>query len=109
MSFKGLLNTTCKIQELTETQDTTTGQKEQTWGNKLNGVKCRLDQASGAEFAAPNSIMARASHVLFLEKKYTLNEKNHRVKIKANVYNILLVSDGGGHGHHLELLLQIIT
>jgi head-tail adaptor len=108
MSFKGLLNTTCTIQEITETQDSGTGQKEKTWSNIKNGVKCRLDQASGKEFAAPNSIMAKASHILFLDSKYNLKEKNHRIIIKSTTYNILLVSDGGGHGHHLELLLEII-
>lgn len=108
MSFQGLLNTSCNIQKIINAQDSTTGELEKTWANIYTGVKCRLDQASGQEFASPNSILARATHILFMDKKYTLKEGTYRIVTGGNNYNILLVSDGGGHGHHLELTLQLI-
>ena len=108
MSFRGLLNTTCSIQSLTETQNSTTGQKGKTWANVNTGVRCRLDQNTGQEFAAPDSIKSKATHILFMDKKYSMASKGNRIKIGVNAYNILSVQDGGGHGHHFELLLEKI-
>lgn len=108
MSFKGLLNIVCKIQSVTLTQHAVTRRKVKSWSNTYTGVKCRLDQNSGREFAAPSSIKSKADHVLFLEKKYSITEKSNRIVIGSDTYNILSVQDGGGHEHHLELLLQKI-
>lgn len=107
MSFEGLLNKTCNIQALTETQNSTSGQKVKAWANLHTGVKCRLDQNTGSEFSAPDSIKSKATHILFL-KIHNLTAKASRINIGVNNYNILSVQDGGGHGHHLELLLEKI-
>lgn len=110
MSFEGLLNTTCTIQTLTESQDADTGQDIKTWTDTEINVKCRLDNAEGEELMSDTGEVVKASHTLFLDNPVyvTLNEKNNRIVVAGNSYNILLVKDAGGHGHHTELLLQRI-
>jgi hypothetical protein len=108
MSFQGLLNTSCIIQTLTETQDPDTGQDIKVWVNTEIDVKCRLDNAEGDEIMSDTGEVVKASHTLFLNNPtyINLNEKNNRIVVSGNNYNILLVKDAGGHGHHTELLLQ---
>ena len=108
MSFNGLLNRTCKIQKVTKTEDPDSGELNDAWTTIYNNVKCRLDEAKGKEFASPNSILALADHVLFLNYGYVLKAGEHQIVIGADSYNILLVKNAGGEFHHLELMLQRI-
>jgi SPP1 family predicted phage head-tail adaptor len=110
MSFNGLLNTTCTIQTLTETQDADTGQDIKTWTDTEINVKCRLDNAEGDEIMSDTGEVVKASHTLFLNNPTYINldEKSNRIVIEGISYNILLVKDAGGHGHHTELLLRRI-
>jgi hypothetical protein len=50
--------------------------------------------------------MKKATHTLFIENKYTLNMYTNRIKKDGITYNILQITDGGGHGHHFELALE---
>jgi head-tail adaptor len=106
MSYSTLLNITCTKQTLTETQSAT-GKITKTWVNTTTGIKCRLDQAKGQEFNTVTGKMAKATHTLFLLKSAGLmDEKTNRIVIGSNIYDILMVSDAGGHSHHYELLLE---
>ena len=106
MSFSGLLNTTFTKQTLTETQSGT-GKITSSWADTTTGIKCRLDEAKGQEFTTYTGKVAKATHVLFIQKSVgLLDEKTNRVKIGTNIYDTLMVSDAGGHGHHYQLLLQ---
>ena len=108
MSFDSLLNKTCKIQELTNTQDSTTGQMVKSWTDKYINVKCRRDQASGGEFESDNSILKRATHIFFMRNNYTIAEGKNRIVFDGKNYNVLLVGDAGGHGHHFEIETELV-
>jgi len=108
MSYKGLLNTTCTIQVSTETQDTTTNQMIDSWATFASSVKCRLDQASGGKQVSSDDILSKKTHTLFVEYRTDLNWKNHRVVIGSYTYDILLILNAGGHGHHTELALELV-
>jgi hypothetical protein len=89
----------------------TSGEPIETWTNAAVNVKCRLDEANGQEIRTANNVYVKASHVLFMQADtggIALNEKDNRIKIGATVFNILLVKDAGGAGHHKELLLERI-
>jgi len=108
MSYTGLLNKFCSIQELTKTQDSETGQMIDSWAVKYNNVKCRLDQPTGTEIAAQGSILSQATHVLFIGINYTLTAGENRIVFDGKNYNILLIKNASGHDHHLEILLRIL-
>ena len=108
MSFNSLLRHTCTIQVRTVTYNSDTGQQVESWADSVTGVKCRLDQAKGSEYRQPTAIYSKATHVLFMATR-TLSPKNNLVIIDSNTYNILDVSDGGGAGHHIEVLLERIV
>jgi SPP1 family predicted phage head-tail adaptor len=106
MSFAGLLNKKCTIEVLTKTQNATTRQVVEIWGVAYSNVKCRLDGAESREFLGANKDVTLATHILFIENKYKLSMYKNRVKVDGIIYNILQITDGGGHGHHLELYLE---
>ena len=106
MSFLGLLNSTCTIQLLTETQSAT-GKILQSWANSVTGVKCRLDTARGEEVMTATGKVRKATHTLFISHACgVLSEKNNRIVCGGITFDILLVADAGGHSHHYELLLE---
>jgi len=107
MSFDTLLNIYCDIQTLTTAQDATTGQMVKSYANKYASVPCRLDGADGTEEASAGTIQSRATHVLFLRTDYKIDVKD-RINIGSVHYNILLITDAGGHKDHQELLLELI-
>lgn len=110
MSFDALLNKTCTIQTLTETQSPS-GQKVQTWNNTLLLVKCRIDSIGGQEQIAPSMVFEKATHKLFLRNQtVTLDVGIHRVVLDSVTYNILLVQRMYEFTDlsHLELLLEIV-
>ena len=107
MSYNSLLNTTCTIQSLTKSYDDDSGQETESWANSATSVQCRLDQAKGGEVRGATAIYEKATHILFI-KTQTISEETNRIVIGSETFNILLVADASGHGHHLELLLERI-
>ena len=107
MSYNNLLNTTCTIQSLTKSHDEDSGQETESWADSATNVKCRIDQAKGGEVRAATSIYEKATHILFIKNR-TISEETNRIVIGSETFNILLVADASGHGHHLELLLERI-
>ena len=107
MSFKGLLNTTCTIQSKTVSYNASSREQEETWADSVTSVKCRLDQATGTEKRTPIAIFSRVTHVLFMGFR-TLSSNTHRIVIDSITYNILLVSNASGEGHHIEAFLEVI-
>jgi hypothetical protein len=72
-------------------------------------IPCRLDEASGQEIKSSTGQYVKATHVLFIKASnggVTLTEKSYRIVCESNTYNILLIKDAGGQGHHKELLLE---
>ena len=109
MSFIGLLNTTCTIQQKTKTQ-ASTGQVKYTWANFATSVKCRLDMAGAGLVRKPEDIYNKATHLLFIEYRTDIDVVNFRIQIGSDNYTILQIADGGGkRNHHLELDLEKLT
>jgi len=106
MSFANLLNTTCKIQTVTEARDASYG-VTRTTAVRYNGVPCRLDGASGDEFRGDNRIIDKATHKLFMPLGYGVKVTD-QVVCNGSTYNVLSVTDAGGHGHHTELILELV-
>jgi hypothetical protein len=109
MSFKGMLNAFCTIRKVAETQSPLSGQINDAWQDVAVNVRCRLDEASGQEIKTETGKYVKATHVLFIENAtggIDINEKEYEIVISENSYNILLIKDAGGHGHHKEILLQ---
>nr|BDD45342.1 hypothetical protein 18 [Elusimicrobiota bacterium] len=108
MSFNGLLNIRCNIQEKIRAQSPDTGQIEEVWADVAMNIRCRLDEATGQEFKTKTSQYVKATHVLFIKETGGINliESKHKIVIDGNSYNILLVKNAGGHNHHKEVLLE---
>lgn len=107
MSFDGLLNATCSIWKVSLTENSTTGQQADSYAVKYASVKCRLDQADGGSYLAPQRIKEKATHVLFLPFTYDVQETD-QIRIGAITYTVLLVANAGGQGHHQELFLEYV-
>jgi SPP1 family predicted phage head-tail adaptor len=105
MSFQKLLNKTCTIKSRTVAQNATSGEQVETFAVKYSNVRCRLDEAAGGEFRGSTRIVDKATHMLFIPFNYSVVETDE-VVIANNNYNVLLVRDAGGHGHHKELMLE---
>lgn len=109
MSYNSLLNTTCTIQVATKAVNATTGEVTKSWATHATLVPCRLDQARGAEIRKADNVYIKATHMLFILYRTDLNEKDYRIVIGSNTYNILLVRQAGGMTNHTELDLEIIS
>jgi len=105
MTFQGLLNTKCNIEITTKSQDASK-QMIDAWSVQYANVKCRIDGATGEVFLGENKQVNYATHILFIEKKYNIDMHKNRIKMGSNIYNILQITDGGGHGHHFEIFLE---
>ena len=104
--FDDLLNTMCTIQIATTAQNANSYQMIKTWTTHASSVACRLEQASGGVRVSGNDILSKTSHILFLDYRTDIDWSDKRIVVGSNTFNILLVSDAGGEGHHLELSLK---
>lgn len=107
MAFANLLNKTCIIQTLTTARDATSFGPTRTYANRYSGVACRLDGATGSKFRGDSRIQDRASHRLFMPLGYQVKATD-RVIVEGVSYDVLSVTDAGGHGHHTELYLEVV-
>jgi SPP1 family predicted phage head-tail adaptor len=105
MSFQNLLNKTCTIKARTVAQHATSGEQVETFAVKYSNVRCRLDEAAGGEYRGATRIVDKATHVLFINFNYNVIDTD-AVVVGTETYNVLLVKDAGGHGHHKELMLE---
>lgn len=106
MSFSTWLNTTCTIRRFTEGAADDYGQPAKSWANLATGVLCRLEPTSGKEIWIDKQLVI-SNFTLFLLPAQDVTEKDEIV-LGGETYNVLLVSDAAGHGHHQELALQAI-
>jgi hypothetical protein len=106
-----LLRHRCTFEQRTVAQSATSGQSNETWVAKYANERCRLEESGGREFATQTGKMVRSTHVLFINSlpASTINEKDWRLDIGGLKYNILLIADAGGAGHHYEIALERIA
>jgi hypothetical protein len=107
MSFDDLLNTTCSVSTVVQTRDATSRGAAPVKTLRHSNVPCRLDGATGSEYKGDNRVLGKMTHVLFLSPRYVLRETDV-VTISGTDYNVLVVTDGGGHGHHTEAALELV-
>ena len=109
MSFDGLLNQRCTIEENMPTNEAS-GEQTNVWGVVASAVKCRFEPKGGGRIVGAQSIYEKASHSLFMRARNGLRitTKDHRVDVEGDKYTILLVSviPGKSYNSHLELLLE---
>ena len=109
MSFDGLLNQRCDIEENTPTHDAA-GQQVDSWGVVASAVKCRFEPKGGGRVVGAQSIYEDASHILFMRARAGLRitTKDHRIDVEGEKYTILLTSviPGKSYNSHLEILLE---
>lgn len=104
---RSLLNTTCIFEQRAGTQSTTSGQMNYTWAAVYTSIRCRLDENTGREFTSQTGKSMRSTHVLFINAlPGAITEADWRVDVGGLKYNILLIADAGGAGHHYELALE---
>lgn len=80
-----------------------------TWAAAQTGVRCRIDEATGREYKAQSGAYVQATHVLFVPHAavtVAISEAEYRVDVGGNKYDILLIADAGGAGHHYEIALE---
>lgn len=110
MSFDSLLNNFCTIEQLTETQDSDSGEMIRSWSVVLPSVKCRLDDTGGERIVAPAQIYEKATHILYMRdpQSVSLNTKDYRIDVDGDKYTILMVIDrySAMSKYHLEILLE---
>lgn len=100
MSFEKLLNTTCTIQEKTDTQGAT-GEVTSSWATKTAGVACRINSgknASVAEDIGKRSLVAVKIYFLI----DTDIVEGNRIVADGVTYDVILVAQDSS-ADHLEV------
>ncbi len=104
MSFQALLNSTCDIEEKTETQNAQTGEMVATWASLHTDVECRIVDKNFINSKTNSSLYQKSTHMLYMEYK-TIDCLTHRVLIDDIPYKIYGVSDMGSSEKYLCLYL----
>lgn len=106
MSFIGLLNTTCSSVRPAASGQSASGRQRATNSAVLTSEPCRLQSRGGKELIGDREtaiedlvLFVRASADILEDDIVTVNAKNYEVK---------LVQDGGGAGHHWECVVKLV-
>ena len=109
MSILSLYNKKCNIQKRAKTYDANTKQLIETWSNMLVGIPCCINTLAGGEKFNSNRKVVNATDKLYLINNSGITEGEHRVSLEGITYDILLIADASGRGHHKELWLQKVV
>ncbi|MBT3393055.1 MAG: head-tail adaptor protein [Elusimicrobiaceae bacterium] len=104
MSFESLLNTTCDIQEKTETQDAQTGEMVASWANVFTDLDCRIVDKNFVDSKTSSSLYQKSTHMLYMEYK-DIMPTTHRFVIDSENYKIYGISDMGSSAKYLCIYL----
>lgn len=96
MSLKTLLNKTCKISQITYTQDEQSGEQQIVSTVLENSLPCRLRTRSVSERKYSLPAYALATHSIYIRAKSGLYGKKLSATIDGNIYDILGFIDMGG-------------
>jgi hypothetical protein len=100
----------CNFEQRTGTRSATSGQTNYTWAAVYSDQRCRLEESGGREFKTQTGIAVRGTHVLFVNAlPGAITEKDWRIDIGGLKYDILLISDAAGAGHHYEIQLERVA
>lgn len=104
--IRDYFNKFCTIKSRVLTPNSKTNQMVESFTNKYVNIPCRLEPISGSEFPANATYLSKATHILYIDKVYTTQTDS--VTINSVDYDILFIDDAAGHGHHYELILEVI-
>ena len=96
MSLKTLLNKTCKISQITYTQEAASGEQKTTATVLETALPCRLRTRSVSERKYSLPAYALATHSIYVQAKSTLYGKKLAVEIDSNTYDVIGLINMGG-------------
>lgn len=106
MSFDALLNKTGTVRRFTSAGVSASGHEKSTWATVATGVKCRLQSRGGNE-AIDDRTTSIENLVLFTKAATDTTEDDQWI-IDSKTYEVKLVTDGGGAGHHKECVVKLV-
>lgn len=105
MSFIGLLNNTCCIEQRTVSFNSSDGGASETWSACAANVACRVRMLNASEKNTGVSIISQADCVVYMSYR-SINPAENRLTLNGVAYNITGVSDMGADGKYLAVYLQ---
>ena len=96
MSLKTLLNKTCKISQITYTQEAASGEQKTTATVLETALPCRLRTRSVSERKYSLPAYALATHSIYVQAKSSLYGKKLSVVIDSNTYDVIGLINMGG-------------
>jgi len=102
-------NSTCTIQEYTETQDEL-GEPIKTWLDKADhiDIPCAIAPSGGQEVKRPDMTYVVSSHHLTLRGNYPAITEDMRAVVAGKTYDILLV-EHDSRGLMTRLTVQVVS
>ena len=96
MSLKTLLNKTCKISQITYTQQTVSGEQKTVATVLETALPCRLRTRTVSERKYSLPVYSLATHSIYVQAKSTLYGKKLAVEIEGNIYDVIGLINMGG-------------
>ncbi len=96
MSLKKLLNKTCQINQITYTQNASSGEQQTVSTILETALPCRLRTRTVSERKYSLPVYALATHSIYIAAKSTLYGKKLSVLIDGNTYDVLGLINMGG-------------
>lgn len=107
-SLSSFFNSTCTIQEYTETQDEW-GEPIKTWADKADhiDIPCTIAPSGGQEVKRPDMTYVVSTHHITLKGHYLDITEAMQVVVAGKNYDILLV-EHDSHGKTTRLTCQVV-
>ena len=96
MSIKKLLNKTCKISQITYTQEGASGEQKTTASVLESALPCRLRTRAVSERKYSLPAYSLATHSIYVQAKSTFYGKKLAVEIDSNIYDVIGLINMGG-------------
>ena len=96
MSLKTLLNKTCKISQITYTQQAASGEQKTTATVLETALPCRLRTRTVSERKYSLPAYSLATHSIYVQAKSSLYGKKLSVEIGNDVYDVIGLINMGG-------------
>lgn len=107
MSFKTLLNKTCRIQSISYQTAQNSGEQAITYTDFAQNVPCRLRTRAVSERRYGSPAYQKATHALYLTER-PLPQNDFRVIVDSKNYTVIGSLSLGGEGRYLCLYLERI-
>lgn len=96
MSLKTLLNKTCKISQITYTQEVESGEQKTIATVLESSLPCRLRTRTVSERKYSLPAYSLATHSIYVQAKSILYGKKLAVEIEDNTYDVIGLINMGG-------------